>query len=276
MIEAITDAATLSNGVQMPWFGLGVFESKNGGEVEQAIHWALDHGYRSIDTAGIYGNEEGVGKAIRDSSVPREEIFLTTKVWNTNQGYESTLQAFDASLKRLGVEYLDLYLIHWPVKDKYQQTWSALEQLYQEKKVRAIGVSNFLVHHLKNLLTGCQVKPMVNQVEFHPRLVQPTLMDFCRSEAIQLEAWSPIMRGKVMEIPEMVRIGEKYGKSPVQIALRWDLQHEVVTIPKSVKEDRIISNADIFDFELSEDEMTVIDQLDRGERVGPDPDNFNF
>ncbi len=276
MIETITDTATLSNGVQMPWFGLGVFESKEGSEVERAIKWALEHGYRSIDTASIYGNEAGVGRALKNSGIPREEVFLTTKVWNTDQGYDSTLRAFEASLERLQVDYLDLYLVHWPVKEKYKETWRALEHIYNEKRVRSIGVSNFLVHHLKDLLSDCQIMPMVNQVEFHPRLFQPTLLDFCRTEGIQLEAWSPIMKGKVMEIPVLVEIAEKYGKSPVQITLRWDLQHGVVTIPKSARQDRIIANAEIFDFELSKAEMTLIDQLDRGERVGPDPDNFNF
>jgi diketogulonate reductase-like aldo/keto reductase len=276
MINAISDCTTLSNGVQMPWFGLGVFQSEDGKEVEQAIHWALELGYRSIDTASIYGNEAGVGNAINSSAIPREEIFLTTKVWNNDQGFNSTLAAFEASLKRLGQDYVDLYLVHWPVLDKYGDTWRALEQLYREKRVRAIGVSNFLVHHLKDLLSSCELVPMVNQVEFHPRLLQPTLLDYCRSEGIQLEAWSPILRGKVMEISELVHIGEKYGKSAAQIALRWDLQHEVVTIPKSANKQRIASNADIFDFELSSEEMYLIDKLDRHERVGPDPDNFNF
>ena len=276
MMETIADTTTLHNGVKMPWFGLGVFQSKEGDEIEQAIQWALEHGYRSIDTASIYGNEQGVGKALKNSGLSREELFITTKVWNNDQGFDSTLKAFDESMARLDLDYLDLYLIHWPVKGKYKDTWLALEQLYQEQRVRAIGVSNFKVHHLKDLLNVCQVKPMVDQVEFHPRLVQPTLMDFCKSEGIQLEAWSPIMKGKVMEIPELISLGAKYGKSPVQVVLRWDLQHGVVTIPKSVQKDRIISNADIFDFELSAEDMAVIDLLDRGERVGPDPDNFNF
>ena len=260
----------------MPWLGLGVFESKEGEEVQNAIQAALDLGYRSFDTASIYGNELGVGQALRESDIPRDQIFLTTKVWNTDQGYDTAMRAFDASMDRLGLEYVDLYLIHWPVKGKYKDTWRALENLYKQNRVRSIGVSNFLVHHLKDLLQDCEIKPMVNQVEFHPRLFQPTLVDYCRSEKIQLEAWSPIMRGKVLQIPELVEIGKKYGKTPVQIALRWDLQHGVVTIPKSVKQERLASNADIFDFELSAEDMVIIDQLDRGERVGPDPDNFNF
>jgi diketogulonate reductase-like aldo/keto reductase len=276
MFNSINDTTTLANGLEMPWFGLGVFESKEKGEVEQAVQWALDHGYRSIDTASIYRNESGVGRALERSSIPREEIFVTTKVWNTDQGYDGTLHAFEQSLALLGVEYVDLYLVHWPVAGKYKDTWRALEDLYREKRVSAIGVSNFMVHHLKDLLSDCQIKPMVNQVEFHPRLFHPTLLEYCRSEEIQLEAWSPIMRGQVMEIPELVSIGERYGKSAVQVTLRWDLQHGVVTIPKSAQKERIVSNADIFDFELLEDEMAVIDQLDRGVRIGPDPNNFLF
>ena len=276
MIDHIQDTTELSNGVKMPWLGLGVWQSQEGKEVEQAVLWALEQGYRSIDTAAIYRNEAGVGKALKQSGVPREEVFLTTKVWNSDQGFENTLAAFESSLQLLDTDYVDLYLIHWPVAGKYKETWRALELLYQENKVRAIGVSNFLVHHLKDLLPGCQVKPMVNQVEFHPYLIQPTLLDYCHTEGIQLEAWSPLMQGRVVEVPELVAIGEKYGKSAVQVTLRWNLQHGVITIPKSVKKERIISNSEIFDFELSDDEMQVIDALDRGIRVGPDPDNFDF
>jgi diketogulonate reductase-like aldo/keto reductase len=276
MIRSINETATLHNEVKMPWLGLGVFQSEEGREVEQAVQWALELGYRSIDTASIYGNEAGVGKAIKESGVPREDIFLTTKVWNTDQGFNETLDAFEASIERLQQDYIDLYLIHWPVQEKYKETWRALEQLYNQGRVRAIGVSNFLVHHLKDLLTDCEIVPMINQVEFHPRLVQPTLLDFCRTEGIQVEAWSPIMRGKVLEIPELLAIAEKYNKTAVQIVLRWDIQHNVVTIPKSSRKDRLTANKEIFDFELTDEEMTLIDSLDRNERVGPDPDNFNF
>jgi len=276
MINSIQDAATLANGVTMPWLGLGVWQSQDGAEVEQAIAWAFKHGYRSIDTATIYRNEAGVGKAIKASGIPREEIFLTTKVWNSDQGFESTLQALETSLQLLETSYVDLYLIHWPVAGKYKDTWRALETLYKEGKVKAIGVSNFLVHHLKDLLPDCTIKPMVNQVEFHPYLVQPTLLDFCASEQIQVEAWSPLMQGRVVDVEELKQIGEKYGKSAVQVVLRWNLQHGVITIPKTVKEQRIISNAEIFDFELSDDEISIIDALDRGQRFGPDPDNFDF
>lgn len=276
MIHSIRDCATLNNGVEMPWFGLGVFKAKDGREVEQAVHWALEQGYRSIDTAAVYENEQGVGNAVLGSGVPREDVFITTKVWNSDQGYDTTLRAFDASLKRLNTTYIDLYLIHWPVKQKYKDTWRALERIHEDGRARAIGVSNFMVHHLKDLLDDAEVTPAVNQVEFHPWLVQPALLEFCQDNGIFLEAWSPIMRGKVNEVPEIAAIAERHGKTPAQIVLRWDLQHRVITIPKSVRQERIVANADIFDFELGEDDMAAIDALDRGQRLGPDPDNFNF
>jgi diketogulonate reductase-like aldo/keto reductase len=276
MAQHISDATVLANGVNMPWLGLGVYKAKEGEEVEQAVKAALRIGYRSIDTAAFYGNEEGVGRAVRESGIPREEIFITTKVWNSDQGYERTLAAFEASLQRLGMEYVDLYLIHWPVKGKYKETWRALETLYKEGKARAIGVSKFQVHHLEDLMADAEIKPMVNQVEFHPFLTQEKLRDFCRREGIQLEAWSPLMRGEVVNVPEIVELAEKYGKTPAQIVLRWDLQHGVVTIPKSVREARIRENADLFDFELSAEDMAKLDALNRNHRFGPDPDNFNF
>jgi diketogulonate reductase-like aldo/keto reductase len=275
-ISDIRDTVKLHNGVEMPWFGLGVFRAEEGGQVEQAIRWALDCGYRSIDTAAIYGNEEGVGKALRGSGVPREEIFVTTKLWNNDQGYESTFKAYDASLERLGLDYVDLYLIHWPVKGRYTDSWHAMEHLYKQGRVRAIGVSNFLVHHLEHLINEGAIVPMVNQVEFHPHLVQPDLLKFCKDNGIVEEAWSPIMRGQCNDISTLIEIGEKHGKTPVQVVLRWDLQHGVITIPKSVHKERIESNADIFDFELSNEEMAAIDALDKDERMGPDPDNFSF
>jgi diketogulonate reductase-like aldo/keto reductase len=260
----------------MPWLGFGTFRAEEGTQARDAVVYALESGYRSIDTAAIYENEASVGEGIRESGIAREEIFVTTKVWNSDQGYESTLRAFDASLERLGLEYLDLYLIHWPVKGKYKDTWRALEKIYEEKRARAIGVSNFMVHHLKDLLGDAQVKPMANQVEFHPHLRQQELLDFCKEQEIQHEAWSPIMKGRVKDVPALVEIGKKYGKSPVQVTLRWDLQKGSVTIPKSVHKDRIQSNADIFDFELSQADVQAIDALDKGERLGPDPDNFDF
>lgn len=260
----------------MPWLGLGVFRSKAGTEVENAVKCALDNGYRSIDTAAIYGNERGVSNAILKSGVPRNEIFLTTKVWNSDQGYHSTLSAFEESLENLQTDYIDLYLIHWPKGALSLETWKAMEELYEQGRIRAIGVSNFLLHHLEHLLHHARIKPMVNQYEFHPRLIQPDLLKFCQENQIQPEAWRPIMEGKVNEIPLFQTLSQKYQKSPVQLVLRWDIQKGVVTIPKSVTSERIIHNAEIFDFELSAEDIAQIDRLDKHARMGADPDNFNF
>ncbi|UJH69001.1 aldo/keto reductase [Allomuricauda sp. SCSIO 65647] len=267
---------TLHNGIKMPYFGLGVYLSKDGQEVIDAVKWALEAGYRHIDTASIYRNEQGVGQGIRESSVNREEVFLVSKVWNADQGYESTLKAFDDSLKRLETDYLDLYLVHWPVAGKYKDTWKALEKLYRDGRIKAIGVSNFLQHHLEDLLQAAEIVPMVNQMEFHPYLVQQALIDFCRKNAIQYEAWSPLMQGHIFDMEEFKGLAGKYNKSIAQIALRWDLQKGVVTIPKSSKKERIIANADIFDFELSEEDVQLVNRMDKGKRFGPDPDNFDF
>lgn len=266
----------LNNGVAMPYLGLGVWQSKNGEEVINAVKWALEAGYRHIDTASIYKNERGVGEAIQQSDIPRKHIFVTSKVWNADQGYENTLKAFDATLERLGVDYLDLYLIHWPVKGKYKETWRALEHLYREERVKAIGVSNFLQHHLEDLLPETNITPMVNQMEFHPHLVQQDLINFCHSHEIQYEAWSPLMQGQIFDLQVFKDLAEKYGKTIAQIVLRWDLQKGVITIPKSINQNRIIENSQLFDFELSTADMEKIDQLDKAKRVGPDPDNFNF
>lgn len=266
----------LHNGVEMPWFGLGVFKVKEGSEVIDSVKAAIKNGYISIDTAAVYKNEEGVGQGIKESEVPREELFITSKVWNADQGYESTLKAFDTSLEKLGLDYLDLYLIHWPVKGKYVETWKALEKLYKDGRVKAIGVSNHHVHHLKDILAEAEIKPMVNQVEYHPHLAQKELHEFCKSEGIQLEAWSPLKQGELLTEPVIAEIGQKYQKSAAQVILRWDLQNEVVTIPKSIKEHRIIENSSIFDFELSSEDMERINSLNKNERIGSDPDNFNF
>ncbi|NNU84116.1 aldo/keto reductase [Geobacillus sp. BMUD] len=275
-MNGLQDCATLHNGVKMPWVGLGVYKVKEGEEVRSAVRTALEVGYRHVDTAAFYENEEGVGQAIRESGIPREQVFVTTKVWNTDQGYETTLKAFDKSLKKLGFDYVDLYLVHWPVKGKYKETYRALEKLYKDGYVRAIGVSNFHIHHLQDVLADCEIKPMVNQVEYHPRLTQKELHAFCQENGIQLEAWSPLMRGEILNEPTIVDIGRKYGKTPAQVVLRWDLQHRVVTIPKSVTPARIKENADLFDFSLTDEEMKQIDALNLNKRVGPDPDNFNF
>lgn len=267
---------TLHNGVKMPMIGLGVYKATEGEEVKQAVKTALNIGYRSIDTATVYGNESGVGEAIRESGIAREELFITTKVWNDDQGYETTLQAFENSLNKLQMNYVDLYLIHWPIRGKYIDTYRALEKLYEDGKVRAIGVSNFHQHHLEQLLQNCKIKPMVNQVELHPMLAQVALRDFCQKEQIQMEAWSPLMRGgEVFQHPIIQEIAAKYGKTPAQIILRWDVQSGIVTIPKSVTPSRIEENFTIFDFSLTEEEMKQIDTLDCTKRVGTNPDKYD-
>jgi len=272
----ISSKVKLNNGVEMPWFGLGVFMSKEGAEVENAVKVALQNGYRHIDTAAIYQNERGVGKAIKESGILREEIFITSKVWNTDQGYKTTLAAFEVSLEKLQTDYLDLFLIHWPKGKRSVESWKALEELYAKGHVRAIGISNFLVHHLEEFLPECKIMPAVNQYEFHPELMQPDLLEYCKKRGIQPEAWSPIMKGRVNDIPLMQELAAKYGKTPVHIVLRWDIQKGVVTIPKSVTPERIISNTDIFDFELSEEDMAKIDKLDKNGRIGGHPDFITF
>ena len=272
----LQSTTTLNNGVKMPWFGLGVFKVEEGPELVNAVKTAIKHGYRSIDTAAIYGNEEGVGQGIKESGIAREDLFITSKVWNADLGYESTLAAYQTSLDKLGLEYLDLYLIHWPVAGKYKEAWRALETLYKEGRVRAIGVSNFQVHHLEDLLKDAEVKPMVNQVEYHPRLTQNEVQAFCRENDIQMEAWSPLMQGQLLDNEVLAGIAAKYNKSVAQIILRWDLQNGVVTIPKSTKEHRIIENSQVFDFELTQEDMHQINELNQNHRVGPDPDNFDF
>ena len=271
---------TLHNGVKMPWFGLGVFKVEEGTEVIDAVKTAISKGYRSIDTAAVYQNEEGVGEGIcqgmKAAGISREELFITSKVWNADFGYESTLEAYETSLKKLGLDYLDLYLIHWPVEGKYKDTWRALETLYKEHRVKAIGVSNFHIHHLQDVMKDATIVPMVNQVEYHPKLTQEELRAFCQQNHIQFEAWSPLMQGQLLEEEKLKEIADTHGKSVAQIILRWDLQNDVVTIPKSINEHRIVENTSIFDFELSAEEMEKISSLNENKRVGPDPDNFDF
>ncbi|GEL04637.1 aldo/keto reductase [Rummeliibacillus sp. G93] len=276
----LQDTTTLNNGVKMPWLGLGVFKVEEGPELVNAVKTAIKHGYRSIDTAAIYGNEEGVGKGIqeglKEAGISREDLFVTSKVWNEDLGYESTLAAYETSLKKLGLDYLDLYLIHWPVEGKYKDAWRALETLYKEGRVKAIGVSNFQVHHLEDLMKDAEIKPVINQVELHPRLTQKELKAFCQDNNIQLEAWSPLMQGQLLDNEVLKEIAAKHNKSVAQIIVRWDLQNGVMTIPKSTKEHRIVENVDLFDFELTQEELEVIDGLNQNHRVGPDPDNFDF
>jgi methylglyoxal/glyoxal reductase len=280
MTNNLQATTTLYNGVKMPWLGLGVFKVEEGPELVDAVKFAIKQGYRSIDTAAIYGNEEGVGQAIREAmteyGIKREELFITSKVWNSDLGYESTIAAYDTSLRKLGLDYLNLYLIHWPVEGKYIEAWRALETLYKEGRIKAIGVSNFQVHHLQDLMKDAEIKPMVNQVEYHPRLTQQEVKTFCDNNGIQFEAWSPLMQGQLFDNILLKDLANKYNKTVAQIILRWDMQNGVVTIPKSTKEHRIIENSNLFDFELTTEDMDRISSLNENHRVGPDPDNIDF
>jgi len=275
-ITDINGTFKLNNGVEMPYLGLGGFEIGEEGKTVDIIKYALEVGYRHIDTASFYNNEASVGEAIHQSNVDRKDIFVTSKVWNSEQGYDKTLKSFDDSLNRLGFEYLDLYLVHWAVKGKYLDTWKALEKLYKEGRVKAIGVSNFLIHHIEDVLQSGDIVPMVNQVEFHPRLMRKDLMQFCKKHNIQYEAWAPLMQGKILTNDTVTKLAEKYSKTPAQIIIRWDIQNGVVTIPKSSKKERVLSNSQIFDFELSPDDMKLINDLDRNKGLGPDPDNVTW
>ncbi|MFF3025254.1 aldo/keto reductase [Gottfriedia sp. NPDC057948] len=270
----------LNNGLEMPVIGLGVFQVEDGQVVIDSVKAAIRNGYRSIDTAAIYQNEEGVGQGIREAleenGLKREDLFITSKVWNADLGYQSTIDAFELSLKKLGLDYLDLYLIHWPVEGKYVESWKALETLYKNGKVKAIGMSNFQIHHLKEVMANAEIMPMINQVELHPMLSQVELREFLKANSIQVEAWAPLMQGQLFENETLLQIANKHNKSIAQVVLRWHLQNGVVIIPKSIKEHRIQENANIFDFELTEEDMNQINSLNQNHRVGPDPDNFDF
>ncbi len=270
-MKNIRSYTVLNNGVRMPWLGFGTYKADDKNSIVEVVKEALKIGYRHIDTASFYNTEEGVGIAIKESGVPREEIFLVSKLWNLDQGYENTLNAFKTTIKNLETNYLDLYLIHWP-QPLSKETWRALEKLYKEGHVKAIGVSNFTIKQLETLIEGAEIVPMVNQIEFHPQLVQNDLKEFCQKHNIQLEAWSPLMRGKVFEIPLLQELSVKYKKTISQIVLRWDLQIGVVTIPKSTTPARIKENSDIFDFELSKEDVHKINALNINFRMGMDPD----
>ncbi|MEU1410693.1 aldo/keto reductase [Streptomyces sp. NPDC005731] len=267
---------TLNNGVQIPQLGFGVFQVPDE-ETTAAVASALEAGYRSIDTAAIYGNESGVGKALSAAGIPREELFITTKLWNADQGYDATLKAFDASLAKLGLEYIDLYLIHWPTpaRDLYRDSWRAIEKLVADGRVRAPGVSNFQPAHLRRLVDGASLLPAVNQIELHPGLQQSELRALHTELGIATEAWSPLAQGAVLGDDAITTIAQRQDRSPAQVVLRWHLQLGNIVIPKSVTPARIRENLDVFDFTLSDDEMAAITTLDRDLRTGPDPDTFN-
>lgn len=270
----LQSTTTLNNGVEMPWVGLGVFGSDAGGVAEQAVRWALEIGYRHIDTAAGYYNEADVGRGIKESGIDRDEIFVTTKVRNSDQGYESTLKAFDASRSELDMDVVDLYLIHWPIKGSHLDTWKALEHLYSQGRVRAIGVSNYLSHHLEDLFSNFDIVPAVNQVEFHPFLIQEELIAFDKEHNILHEAWSPLTRARRLDDPAITEIAQKYGRTNAQVILRWNLQLGIATIPKSQDRGRIEENSRLFDFELDGEDVEKLKSLDADFRVGPHPDEI--
>lgn len=268
----------LNNGVEMPQLGFGVWQVPDD-EAERAVATALEAGYRSIDTAAIYGNEEGTGRGIAASGVPREELFVTTKLWNSDQGYDATLRAFDASLAKLGLEYLDLYLIHWPLpsRGRYVDSYKAFEKLLADGRVRAIGVSNFLPEHLERLIAETSVIPAVNQIELHPHMQQHAAREFHARQGIATEAWSPLGQGKgLLEVPAIVAVAQKHNRTPAQVVLRWHVQLGNIAIPKSVTPARIRENIDVFDFSLDEEDLAAISALNEDRRLGPDPATFDM
>ncbi|UOQ83416.1 aldo/keto reductase [Gracilibacillus salinarum] len=270
----------LNNGVEMPEIGYGVFRVEEGEALEDAVKTAIKSGYRSIDTASIYGNERSVGKgiqqAIAEGIVTREELFVTSKVWNDGLSYQDTIAAYEESLAKMGLAYLDLYLIHWPGNQQFLEPWTAFETLYKEGRVKAIGVSNFQVHHLEQLMEEADVTPAVNQIEFHPKLTQQEVRAYCETQGIQVEAWSPLMNAELLTNETIGKIAQAHGKSAAQIILRWDLQHGVVTIPKSMTPSRIKENLEVYEFQLTDLEMQQLDALNENKRSGPDPDQFHF
>ena len=261
----------MNNDVEIPRLGLGMYRSPKGRTSFSTVLYALQSGYRHIDTAALYHNEKEVGEAVKESGIPRKEIFVTTKLWNDDHGYDKALRAFDKSLKALALDYIDLYLIHWPVPGKRKESWKALQKLYQEGRCRAIGVSNYLSRHLEELLSDSDVVPAVNQVEFSPFLYQKELLDDCRSKNIVLEAYSPLTKGKRLDDVNLLKIAIKYGKTTAQILIRWGLQHDIVVLVKSNKPERIEENGSVFDFEIGPEDMQFLDTLNENYRTSWDP-----
>ncbi|WP_299997262.1 aldo/keto reductase [uncultured Clostridium sp.] len=266
---------SLLNGIDIPRIGFGTYKLKGENETIDTIKYALKVGYRFIDTASFYGNEEWIGKAIKESKIKREDIFLATKVWNDSHGYDKAIDSFEKSMKKLDIDYLDLLLVHWPTKLN-KETWRAFESLYELGKVRAIGVCNFKIGHLEELRKTAKIMPMVNQIEVHPCFSQKEIVNYCNNYKIQVIGWSPIMKGQLLEVPLMMDLAEKYNKTIAQIALRWHIQKEIIPIPKSSHYGRIADNIDIFNFELSEEDMIKIDRLDRNETVSGIPENTTY
>jgi diketogulonate reductase-like aldo/keto reductase len=275
--DGLTARTKLNNGVRMPWLGFGVWNIEGDAQTESVVRTGLAHGYRSIDTAMIYANEQGVGRAIKNCGVPREQLFVTTKVWNTDIRQRRIEAAFEESMQRLGLDYVDLYLVHWPIKGEIVTAWKTLEKLQRSGRIKAIGVSNHMIPHLEELLSAAEIVPAVNQIEFHPYLQSRALVEYCGKKGIQVEAWSPLMQGgEVLKDPLLGKIARSHGKTAAQVILRWEVQNGVVTIPRSSKEVRLVENAGIFDFSLTDVEMAAVAKLDRNQRSGADPFNFPF
>ena len=272
----LSSKVKLNNGVEIPYIGLGVFKAEEGDETYNAVKWAIEAGYRHIDTAAIYKNEASVGKAIQDSGIAREDIFVTTKLWNEDMRQGTELNAIDASLEKLRLDYIDLYLLHWPVKGKYVESWKKMEEIYKNGKARAIGISNCNIRHIEDILAASDLVPAVNQCECSPELTQVELADYCKQKGILFEPWSPLGQGNTLKHPKVLALAEKYSKSAAQIILRWGLQRGFVNIPKSSKKSRIEENSRIFDFELNNEDFKELFTLNADKRYGPDPETFTF
>jgi diketogulonate reductase-like aldo/keto reductase len=280
-METRFDTFTLNNGINIPSIGFGTWQTPDGKTAVDSVKYAIKTGYRHIDTAAIYGNEKSVGQGIREAGINRDEMFITTKLWNTHHGYDTTLKAFDTSLTNLGLEYIDLYLIHWPSNKAggakiNADTWRAFEKLYKDGRIKSIGVSNFLEHHLRSLLDVAEVVPAINQIEFHPGQIQPATVSFCKSNGIQVEAWSPLGTGRMLDNPELMDIARKYGKSVAQLCIRWVLQNGVLPLPKSITPSRIKENTEIFDFEISDADIRTINTMTYFGGSGLNPDTVTF